>query len=88
MSQVFVLDLLRNGFMTIIKVSAPILLVALVVGFLISILQATTQVQEQTLSFVPKLFAVMISLIIFGSYMLNTLISFAQSVINAMSTLN
>lgn len=88
MSQVFVLDLLRNGFMTIIKVSAPILLVALVVGFLISILQATTQVQEQTLSFVPKLFAVMISLIIFGSYMLNTLISFAESVINAMSTLN
>lgn len=88
MSQVFVLDIMRNGFLTVIKVASPILLVALTVGFIISILQATTQVQEQTLSFVPKIIAVMISLIIFGNYMLNTLVNFGQDVINAMSTLN
>ena len=88
MSQVFVLDVMRNGFLTIIKVSAPILIIALTVGFVISILQATTQVQEQTLSFVPKLFAIMFSMIIFGSFMLNTLISFTEKVFNMISTLN
>ena len=88
MSQVMVLDVMRNGFMTIIKVSAPILLIALGVGFFISILQATTQVQEQTLSFVPKLMAIMLSLIIFGNYMLNTLISFTRNIFNIISTLN
>lgn len=88
MSQVFVLDVMRNGFLTIIKVSAPILLIALITGLIISILQATTQVQEQTLSFVPKLMAVMISLIIFGSYMLTTLVNFTEKVFNMISTLN
>lgn len=88
MSQVFVLDVMRNGFLTIIKVSAPILLIALTVGLLISILQATTQVQEQTLSFVPKLMAIMFALIIFGSYMLNTLVGFTERVFNMISTLN
>lgn len=88
MSQTLVLDILRNGFLTIIKVSAPVLLIALTVGLVISILQATTQVQEQTLSFVPKLIAVMMALIIFGSFMLNTLMDFTQSLFNMISTLN
>lgn len=88
MSQVFVLDVMRNGFLTIIKVSAPILIIALTVGLVISILQATTQVQEQTLSFVPKLMAIMLAMIIFGSYMLNTLIGFTETVFNMISTLN
>ena len=88
MSQVFVLDVMRNGFLTIIKVSAPVLIIALTVGLVISILQATTQVQEQTLSFVPKLMAIMFALIIFGSFMLNTLIGFTQKVFNMISTLN
>ncbi|OLS03760.1 flagellar biosynthesis protein FliQ [Tissierella creatinophila] len=88
MSQTLVLDIMRNGFLTIVKVSAPVLLIALIVGLVISILQATTQVQEQTLSFVPKLIAVMAALIIFGSFMLNTLINFTQNLFNMMSTLN
>lgn len=76
MSQVLVLDIMRNAYLTIIKVSAPVLIISLVVGLFISILQATTQVQEQTLSFVPKIVAVLLALIIFGSFMLNGLISF------------
>ncbi len=56
-------------------VAGPILIIALVVGLFISILQATTQVQEQTLSFVPKILAVIFGLIIFGNFMLNKLIS-------------
>ena len=81
MTQVMVLDILRSGFLTIIKVSMPILLTSLVVGLLVSILQAVTQVQEQTLSFVPKLLTVMIALILFGNYMLNTLVEFAEDLI-------
>ena len=87
MSQTVVLDIMRNGFLTIIRVSAPILLIALVVGLLISILQATTQIQEQTLSFVPKLMAIMVALIIFGSYMLNIMLEFMGNIFRLMSTL-
>jgi flagellar biosynthetic protein FliQ len=76
-----VLDILRSGFLTIIKVSMPILLTSLVVGLLISILQAVTQVQEQTLSFVPKLLSVMLALILFGNFMLNTLVEFAEDLV-------
>ncbi len=88
MSQTLVLDVMRNGFLTIIKVASPVLLIALTVGFVISVLQATTQVQEQTLSFVPKLIAVMVSLIIFGSFMLNTLTDFAYNIFNIMANIN
>lgn len=80
MTQVIALDILREGFLTILKVSGPVLLIALVVGLLISILQAITQVQEQTLSFVPKIIAVILSLIIFGSFMLNSLISLFNNI--------
>lgn len=78
MTQVMVLDILRSGFLTILKVSLPILIISLVVGLIISILQAVTQVQEQTLSFVPKILSVMIALILFGNYMLNSLVEFTK----------
>lgn len=75
MTQVMVLDIMKRAFFTIMIVSGPVLIIALVVGLIISILQATTQVQEQTLSFVPKIVAVILALIIFGNFMLNQLIS-------------
>ncbi len=75
MTQVMVLDIMKKAFFTIMIVAGPILIIALVVGLFISILQATTQVQEQTLSFVPKILAVIFGLIIFGNFMLNKLIS-------------
>lgn len=78
MTQVMVLDILRSGFLTIIKVSLPVLGIAMAVGFIISILQAVTQIQEQTLSFVPKIIAVMISLMLFGNFMLNSLVEFTE----------
>lgn len=88
MSQNLALDVMISGFLTIIKVSSPVLLIALLVGLVISILQATTQIQEQTLSFVPKLIAVMLALIVFGSFMLNELIDFTTNIFNIMSNLN
>jgi len=62
-------------------------LTSMAVGLVISLLQAITQVQEQTLTFVPKLIAVMLSLIIFGNFMLNQLISLADSMFRLMASI-
>ena len=75
MTQVMVLDIMKKAFFTIIIVVGPVLVIALAVGLIISIFQATTQIQEQTLSFVPKIIAVILTLIILGNFMLNKLIS-------------
>lgn len=57
----------------IIKVSAPVLLVSLVIGLVISIFQTVTSIQEQTLTFVPKIICVFVALMIFGHWMLNSM---------------
>ena len=67
-------------------VAGPVLMISLVIGLLISIFQATTQIQEQTLSFVPKIVAVFLSLIIFGSFMMNRLIDFTTNLFKLIST--
>lgn len=82
-----VLDILREAFLAIIEVAGPVLAVALIVGLIISILQATTQLQEQTLSFVPKILAVIGSLIIFGNFMLNVLIEFTEKIFETIASL-
>ena len=69
------------------KVSAPILLTALLVGFLISLFQAATQIQEQTLSFVPKMIAVSIALLVTGNWVLNELVTFTQSLFDMLPRL-
>lgn len=78
MSTQNVLDVLQDAFLILIRVGGPILIVALVVGLVISIVQATTQIQEQTLSFVPKLFAILLTLVLLGNFMLNTLVAFTE----------
>ncbi|OTE88111.1 flagellar biosynthetic protein FliQ, partial [Escherichia coli] len=69
-----VLDVLREAFLRILAISGPALLVGMLVGLVISIFQATTQIQEQTLSFVPKLLAIFLTLILAGNFMLNLLL--------------
>ena len=69
------------------KVSAPILLTALLVGFLISLFQAATQIQEQTLSFVPKMIAVAIALLVSGNWVLSELVSFTHSLFDMLPAL-
>ena len=63
------------------KLAAPILLVSLVMGFLISLLQSVTQVQEMTLTFVPKLVAVAIILLFLGNWMMHEMVTFTQTLI-------
>ena len=70
-SQGVVLDIARDTIYTIIIVSAPLLLISLIIGLLVSIFQTVTSIQEQTLTFVPKIIGVFLEIIIFGSWMLD-----------------
>jgi flagellar biosynthetic protein FliQ len=72
-SQDAVLDIAREAVYTIIITSAPLLLISLIVGLIISIFQTVTSIQEQTLTFVPKILSVFVALMIFGSWMLTNL---------------
>jgi flagellar biosynthetic protein FliQ len=65
--------LMRGGIFQILILSAPVLLIGMVVGLVISILQATTSIQEQTLTFVPKIAAILLALIFFGPWMFSVL---------------
>ncbi|WP_404452634.1 flagellar biosynthesis protein FliQ [Virgibacillus necropolis] len=76
MSSEFVLTLAEKGVYTILLVTGPLLILALAIGLLVSIFQATTQIQEQTLAFIPKIVAVFVGLIFFGPWMLTTMIEF------------
>jgi flagellar biosynthesis protein FliQ len=73
MTEAELIDIAREAIMVMIKVAAPTLLTGLVVGLVVSIFQALTQIQEMTLTFVPKVLLVFASMIIFMPFMLNTL---------------
>lgn len=81
-----VMDIAIRTMMTAIMVAAPILLVSIVVGLAVSIFQATTHIQEQTLTFVPKVLAILGVLIIFGPWMLTVLIEFIQELFLNINT--
>lgn len=76
MSQEFVISLGRDALFTALLVAGPLLGLSLLVGLLVSIFQATTQIQDQTLAFVPKILAVMFGIVAFGPWMLQVLIQF------------
>ncbi len=73
-------ELFRDAIMTGFKVAAPILIVSILVGLVISILQAATSINEQTMTFVPKLVVIGVILIIFGGWMLQQLVDFVERV--------
>ncbi|MBQ9123274.1 MAG: flagellar biosynthesis protein FliQ [Lachnospiraceae bacterium] len=72
-----VVEIASEALFLIIKVSLPVLLVSLIVGLLISIFQAVTSIQEQTLTFVPKIICVFLALIVFGQWMLTSMVEFS-----------
>ncbi|EOS46267.1 flagellar biosynthesis protein FliQ [Lachnospiraceae bacterium JLR.KK009] len=71
-----VMDIAREALFLIIKVSAPLLLISLVIGLIVSIFQTITSIQEQTLTFVPKILLVFIGMMLLGGWMLENLTSF------------
>jgi flagellar biosynthetic protein FliQ len=80
-----IIKIAENGIYTVLMVSGPVILIALVVGLIISIFQATTQIQEQTLAFVPKIVAVLLGLIIFGPWMLSQMLSYATEIFSNLT---
>ena len=71
-----VMDIAREALYLIIKVSAPLLLISLVIGLIISIFQTVTSIQEQTLTFVPKIIAVFLGMMLVGGWILENIVSF------------
>ena len=74
-----VMDITRQALFVIIKVSLPVLLVSVCVGLAVSIFQTVTSIQEQTLTFVPKIICVFLSLMLFGNWMMTTMVEFMTS---------
>ena len=77
-SESAVLDIARDAIYTIIITSAPLLLVSLIIGLIVSIFQTVTSIQEQTLTLVPKILGVFVTMLICGSWMLNNMSSFIE----------
>lgn len=82
-----ILDLTRQAMVVILLLSMPILLTALVVGLLIGMFQAATQINEMTLSFIPKLFAVVLAILLAGPWMLHLLIDFTLNLFHRIPSL-
>ncbi|MCM3632024.1 MULTISPECIES: flagellar biosynthesis protein FliQ [Paenibacillus] len=82
MSADFIIGIAGQAVFTVLKAAAPMLVLALVTGLVVSVFQATTQIQEQTLAFVPKIVAVLLAVVIFGPWILNTVVDFTYTIFN------
>jgi flagellar biosynthetic protein FliQ len=80
-----VITIAEVGIWMVLLICGPLLILALVVGLIISIFQATTQIQEQTLAFVPKIVAVLLGIIFFGPWMLSQLLSYTTDIFSNLT---
>ncbi|SHE94276.1 flagellar biosynthetic protein FliQ [Caldanaerobius fijiensis DSM 17918] len=81
MDQATVIDLARKALYTALLIGGPIMLLSMLVGLIISIFQATTQIQEQSLTFIPKIAIVAIVLLIFGPWMMTVMKNFTEDLL-------
>ena len=79
MDQDVVIEVGRDALFLIVALAGPLLLSALLVGLLVGVFQAATQIQEQTLSFIPKLLALVVALVVMGPWLLNYWLVFTES---------
>ncbi len=86
MSIEFVVDVCRKAVQVALMVSGPLLLAGMIVGLIVSIFQATTQINEQTLTFIPKIVAVFLTLLIMTPWMIHTMVSFATGIFTSIAT--
>ena len=82
MNQQFIIHLGREVFFTAVMIASPMLIAGLIVGVTISVIQTATSIREQTLTFIPKIVAVVVSLILFMPWMMKTLLNFSTELIN------
>jgi len=87
MTPSLIIDIARQAVQTMLLMAAPLFLAALLTGLLISVFQAATQINEMTLSFVPKLIAIFVTLIVAGPWMLTLITDFAQRLITSIPSL-
>jgi flagellar biosynthetic protein FliQ len=87
MNAVDFIDVSRDGLVVMLKIAAPVMLVALLTGLSISLVQALTQIQEMTLAFVPKILVIFVSLLIFLPFMMTTLTTFSEQLFDRIIAL-
>ena len=87
MNELVIMTIVKKALITGVTVGGPILIISLVVGLIISIFQATTLIQEQTLTFVPKLIAIILVLVLGGPWMLNKLVMLTNELFQSISTI-
>lgn len=85
MSQDQALSVFKDALLIVLRVGGPILLISIVIGLVISIFQAATQIHEQTLTFVPKLIAVAVILLLAGGWMMDTMTDFTKEIFRLMT---
>lgn len=88
MSEVDVFDVLREAVIATLVSAGPIMATGLVVGLLVSLLQALTQLQEPSLVFVPKILSIFVALLVFGPFMLTTLVTFTHAMADRIVALH
>ncbi len=81
----FVISLLQQSVLTTLRLAGPLLLLSMVVGLVVSVIQAATQIQEMTLVFVPKMLAVFFGTVFFGAFMLDSIAAFTRMVFGLIS---
>jgi flagellar biosynthetic protein FliQ len=86
MTPEFVVDMGRQAVETVLMLSAPMLLAGLGVGLLVSIFQAATQINEQTMTFIPKIVAILVTLLIFAPWMMKILLAFTSGIFQQIAT--
>lgn len=86
MNIAFVVDTCRKAVQVSLMVAAPMLLAGMIIGLIVSIFQATTQINEQTLTFVPKIVAVFLTLLILTPWIIHTLTSFTEGIFSSIAT--
>lgn len=84
MTSELVMQLARGAIFHVLILATPLLGAGLLVGLLVSILQATTQIQEQTLAFIPKIIAILLSLLLFGPWMLTVMVDYVKDMFQQM----
>lgn len=87
MSQGEILAVFKDAMVVVLKLSAPMLLISIIVGLVVAIFQAATQIHEQTLTFVPKLLAIALILLLAGTWMMGVMVEFTQHLYALMATL-
>ncbi len=82
-----IIEISREAIWVMLKIGVPVMLVSLIVGLIVALFQALTQIQEMTLAFIPKIIAVFLSLLIFMPYMVGTMNDFAELIFDKITSL-